>query len=77
MRRVFLPVQWPASGPTLVLRRGDVSLVLYHPPHAVLQRKLHDAVPSTYHVHLLAAFADQMYNFMSLMRGKFVVPPGE
>lgn len=27
-----------------------------------------------YHVEFLAAFADQMYNFMSLMRGKFGVP---
>lgn len=27
----------------------------------------------TYYVHLLAAFADQMYNFMSLMRGKYNV----
>ena len=26
-----------------------------------------------YYVHLLAAFADQMYNFMSLMRGKYNV----
>jgi hypothetical protein len=28
----------------------------------------------TFHVELLASFADQMYNFMSLMRGKFGVP---
>jgi hypothetical protein len=28
----------------------------------------------TYHVELLAAFADQVYNFMSLMRGKYSVP---
>ena len=27
----------------------------------------------TYHVQLMAAFADQMYNFISLMRGKYVV----
>lgn len=26
-----------------------------------------------YYIHLLAAFADQMYNFMSLMRGKYNV----
>jgi hypothetical protein len=29
----------------------------------------------TYHVELLASFADQVYNFMSLMRGKYAVPP--
>ncbi len=29
------------------------------------------------HVEFLAAFADQMYNFMSLMRGKYVVPRNE
>ena len=27
-----------------------------------------------YHVQLLAGFADQMYNFMSLMRGKYMLP---
>ena len=30
-----------------------------------------------YHVHYLAALADQMYNFMSLMRGGYRVPPIE
>lgn len=28
----------------------------------------------SHHVELLASFADQMYNFMSLMRGKYAVP---
>jgi hypothetical protein len=28
----------------------------------------------SYHVELLASFADQMYNFMCLMRGKYAVP---
>ena len=31
----------------------------------------------TYHVDMLAAYADQMYNFMSLMRGKYALPPQE
>lgn len=26
-----------------------------------------------YHVHLMASFADQMYNFISLMRGKYSI----
>jgi hypothetical protein len=31
---------------------------------------------NTWHVELLAAFADQMYNFMSLMRGKYRLKAG-
>jgi hypothetical protein len=30
-----------------------------------------------YHLELLAGFADQMYNFMSLMRGKYILPGGQ
>jgi hypothetical protein len=36
-------------------------------------RRLND----DYHLELLAGFADQMYNFMSLMRGKYVLPGGQ
>lgn len=30
---------------------------------------------NTYHLHLLAAYGHQMYNFMSLMRGKYSLVP--
>jgi hypothetical protein len=36
--------------------------------------KSENRLNDTYHVELLASFADQMYNFMSLMRGKYGVP---
>jgi hypothetical protein len=29
---------------------------------------------NTFHVALIASFSDQMYNFMSLMRGKYAIP---
>ena len=65
---IVVPIQ--CSGVPGKLERNDIGLLC-------VDTKSRNRLNDSYHVEIMAAFADQMYNFISLMRGNYTVSTKE